>query len=204
LTWTVDVKKLFAGRRQIVYHVVGVADAGAAALTEFEITDVDSETYGGDPATHFTVDEIKYSTLGVQVDLEFEAGVNDELAILPADEAGCLNFRETGGNTDPLSPGFNGNVIISTASVADANFDITLYTRPKGGAVRGSAESPEFIIGVAGITLSTSVPQVNRMVFPPSATVVLTPYAPERSFHIDFGAAATAALTTGIPTAVTS
>jgi len=202
LAWTVDVKKVFSGKRHQVYHVVGVADANAAALTEFEITDVDSETYGGDPATHFTVDEIKYSTLGVQVNVEFEAAINGQIGILPADEAGCLNFRKTGGNTDPVTQGFNGNIIVSTPSVADANFDFTLYTRPKSGAIRGSAASPEIIVGVAGITFSTSVPARTEIVKPGSATIVFTPYAPARSYFIDGGTAATAALTTGIPTVV--
>jgi len=134
MAWTVDIKKIFAGRRKQVIHIVGNGDGSAAELTDTILVNASDETHGVPPvtATYMTVEKIEYNTDGVELNLRFDATVDDELAMIPDNDAGELCWRNIGGNTDPQSAGSTGDILLTTdKTVANASFTLTLHVRPK-------------------------------------------------------------------------
>ena len=85
----------------------------------------------GKIATYSSIWRIEYSVFGFsQVRLDWQATVADEIATMSGN--GLIDWSLEGGNVDPRSAGFTGDILLSTlGAVANAGYDITVWMRLK-------------------------------------------------------------------------
>lgn len=82
-------------------------------------------------ATYMTVDYIEFQVDGFNyVRLHFDADTDDTLAVLKG--SGRFDWSAVGGNTDPQSTGFVGDLLLTTDGAFDgASYTIVIGFRPK-------------------------------------------------------------------------
>jgi hypothetical protein len=130
---TVDVKAVFSGRRNKVYHLTNISDGtGESDVIKVDISALTAPGSNGPvTATYSAIDRIEYSVWGFNyVALEWDHTTDDEIAILQGQ--GVMDWSIAGGNVDPRSAGATGDIVLTTnGGAAGSGYDITIYFRLK-------------------------------------------------------------------------
>lgn len=119
----VSTQVISDGQTSLVIKLTNISDGTG----ESQVTKVSASTYS---AGSFLIEKIWFATVGMAVDILFDA-TSDSLAIsIPQDMADELDFRDFGGIPDPKGTGYTGNIQFTTVGhTLGDRYTIILYLR---------------------------------------------------------------------------
>ena len=124
-----NVKLLVDGPRTVVVQLTSVSDGTG----ESAVVKIDPSTLTGAPIS-LAVDKIAYTTVGMSVQMHWQADTPDQLWSLPADDTNELCFRAMGGLQNPKSTGWTGDITLTTVGhSSNDSYNIVLTLHKKWG-----------------------------------------------------------------------
>jgi len=121
----ITTNTIFNGDRILELNITNKSD-GTEQVDDVFIDASMFTTSGDSPLSHFSIEEIQWSSQGYSsIKLAFDATSNVNFALLSAN--GFKTWIESGGLSDPKDAGFTGDIIVTTeGAVATATYDITI------------------------------------------------------------------------------
>lgn len=119
---------LVDGRRNCVMKLTNISDGtGEAAALKVDVSTL-SAGPRGEVCTGVRIDKIEFNTVGMAVDLLWDA-TTDALAVtLPQDQNGCMDFCNVGGLQNNAGTGKTGDIMLTTIGhAAGDRYTIVLH-----------------------------------------------------------------------------
>lgn len=123
---------LHDGPSTAVVHLTSISDGtGEAAVTKVDVSALSSIS-SGVACGSVSIERITYACSGMAVRLLWDATTDVLAVVLPADQAGCLDYCEIGGLVNTSGSGRTGDLQLTTVghSSGDA-YSITLKLRKR-------------------------------------------------------------------------
>lgn len=170
-----NVKLLVDGPRTVVVQLTSVSDGTG----ESAVVKIDPSTLTGAPIS-LAVDKIAYTTVGMSVQMHWQADTPDQLWSLPADDTNELCFRAMGGLQNPKSTGWTGDITLTTVGhSSNDSYNIVLTLHKKWGQV------PLAISSLAAVSVEENAQLAHTLTANRSATWTIVGGADAAQFEID-------------------
>lgn len=127
MTDAAQIKVLHDGPRNAIVQLSSVSDgSGETGATKITPGDLHGGPIG------VAVDKIQYTTSGMAVSLLWDAGTDQLLWSVPADDEGCIDFRRMGGLHNPKAADSTGLIKLTTAGHSNGDtYNIILHMHKK-------------------------------------------------------------------------
>lgn len=123
----VSTQKLMDGPRNVIMKFTNISDGtGEAAVTKVDVSGLD-----GAP-DEVSIQKIIFSTIGMGVNILFDATADILAKALPPDDSGELCFKKEGGIWNNAGTGKTGDISFTTVGAAAGDeYSVTLVMKKK-------------------------------------------------------------------------
>jgi len=126
----VSSRKLHDAERNVVYQFTNRSDgSGEAAVKKVDVSALNPNS-NGQACSQVRIMQIWFSTVGMSVELLWDATTDDLAWAMQENLVDSFDFRNVGGLKNPESSGFSGNLMLTTIGHTNTDtYNITIAMR---------------------------------------------------------------------------
>ena len=126
----VSSRKLHDAERNVVYQFTNRSDgSGEAAVKKVDVSALNPNS-NGQACSQVRIMQIWFSTVGMSVELLWDATTDDLAWAMQENLVDSFDFRNVGGLKNPESSGFSGDLILTTIGHTNTDtYNITIAMR---------------------------------------------------------------------------
>ena len=126
----VSSRKLHDAERNVVYQFTNRSDgSGEAAVNKVDVSALNPNS-NGQACSQVRIMQIWFSTVGMSVELLWDATTDDLAWAMQENLVDSFDFRNVGGLKNPESSGFSGDLMLTTIGHTNTDtYNITIAMR---------------------------------------------------------------------------